>query len=195
MEKFRPLIKGQNIRIDNHTPGKPMAWDWPPDTKPDDVHLDKSLNGRVNNKIVKVRITLNNDNGVTKPKKCERKDQQWMAAYEKMRKEVKETLESNPKVKNQLINDIIASIKEIGPNKPKRAVKKALKRIAVHFDLSEEMFIQYEEFSKGTVAQFCDIKIEQLYYVGYGTDNAFYLGEGDGGTFSRRVCKNREEIK
>lgn len=193
MGKFRPLINGQSIRIDNHTSGKPMTWDWLSDEKRDDIHLDKSLNDKVNKKRVKVRITLNSDKCVTKPKKCERKDKQWMAAYNKMLEEVRGVLNSDPKTKNQLIEDISASIKEIGPNKLNRAIKKALRRIAGYFDLPEEMLVQFRDLSKGTVAFYYDQTFGQHYYVGFGTDNAFYLGEGNGRDFTRRVHKLCEE--
>lgn len=187
MQKLRPLIKDQSIRIDNHNPGKPMKWDWDKNEKPDDVHLDKSMNKKVHKMWVKVRITLNNDEGANVPKKLEREDKEWQTAYDKMMKEVKKTLQTNKAVKDQLIEDVTNSIKEIGPNKPRRAVRKALKRIADHFDLPEGLFLQFKELARGIVAYYKDETINKSYYVGLGLDYAFYLGEGDGRDFSRRV--------
>ncbi len=187
MTKLRPLIKGQSIRIDNHQDGKPMVWDWPKDGKPDDVHLDKEMNEKVNKKKVKTRVTLNNDQGANVPKKYEREDKEWKKAYDHMMKEVQETLDNNKEVREQLAEDVNKAIREIGPKKAKRAVRKALKRIAEHFDLSEKLFLQYKDFARGTVAFYFDKKLTQQYYVGFGLDYAFYLGEGDGQAFSRRV--------
>lgn len=188
--KLRPLIKGQSIRIDNHSPGKPMIWDWPNGSKPDDVHLDKTMKEKVNGKYVKTRITLNNDMIVNVPKKCEREDKEWMKSYDRMMKEIQMTLETNQESRDQLVSDINDAIKEIGPNKPKRAVRKAIKRIAHHFNLPEAMFINFKELSKGTVAFFYDDVISQKYYVGFGSDYAFYLGEGDGRAFTRHCMVN-----
>jgi hypothetical protein len=187
MKKLRPLIKGQSLRIDNHQDGKPIVWDWPEGGKPDDVHLDKEMNEKVNKKKVKTRVTLNNDQGANGPKKYERKDQEWKSAYDKMMKEVQQTLKNNKEVREQLIEDVNSAIREIGPNKAKRAVRKALKRIADHFDLSDDLFLQYNDFNRGTAAFYFDKKLSQQYYVGFGLDYAFYLGEGDGQVFSRRV--------
>lgn len=187
MTKLRPLINGQIIRIDNHARGKPILWNWQEGEKPNDIHLDKTLKDKVNNKVVRTRITLNNDQGVDVPKKFERKDREWKKAYDKMVKEVHDTLQNNKDVRHQLVNDVIVAIKEIGPNKENRAVRKALKRIANHFDLPEGLFLQYKELTRGTVALYLDEKSSQQYYVGFGLDYAFYLGEGDGRSFTRRV--------
>lgn len=187
MQKLRPLISDQHVRIDNHTPGKPMKWDWDDGEKPDDIHLEKSLNTKIKGKYVKVRITLNNDEGVDVPKKIELKDKEWKNAYEKMLKEVRDTLRNNKNIKMQLLQDIYNSIKEIGPNKQNRAVKKALMRIAKHFDLTDELFVEFKEFTRGTVAFFKEDGQSLHYYVGFGNDDAFYMGEGDGRSFSKRV--------
>lgn len=187
MQKLRPLIKGQSIRIDNHNPGKPITWDWPKGEQPDDVHLDKSLAKKVNGKYVKARVTLNNDQGANEPKKCEREDKEWMKAYNKMMEEVHETLANNEEVKNQLVEDIKNSIIEIGPQKRKRAIRKALKRIANHFGLLDELFLEFKMLTRGTVAFYYDEQLSKSYYVGFGNDYAFYLGEGDGRDFTRRV--------
>lgn len=196
MQKLRPLIKNQSIRIDNHTPGKPMIWDWPEGKKPDDVHLDKSMNKKVHGKYVKTRITLNNDEGANLPKQCERNDRDWIQAYEKMMEEVRSTLETNKAVRDQLVEDVKHSIKEIGPKKLDRAVRKALKRIAEHFDLPEGLFLQTKVFARGIVAFYFDEQLNQNYYVGFGNDFAFYLGEGDGRNFSKRVtgCTYKERL-
>ena len=196
MQKLRPLIKDQSIRIDNHTPGKPMIWDWPEGEKPDDVHLDKSMNKKVKGMYVKTRITLNNDEGANVPKQRERNDKEWKQAYDRMMEEVHKTLETNKDVRNQLVDDVNNSIKEIGPQKLKRAVRKALKRIAEHFDLPEGLFLQTKELARGTVAFYFDEQLSLNYYVGFGNDFAFYLGEGDGRDFSRRVrgCTYKERL-
>ena len=187
MQKLRPLIKDQRIGIDNHDPGKPITWDWPEGEKPDDVHLDKSMNKTVHGKKVKTRVTLNNDQGANVPKKCEREDRAWMDAYNKMMEEVHETLANNEDVKNQLVEDVKQSINEIGPRKSGRAIRKALKRIADHFDLPDEMFVSFKKVTRGTFALYYDYELSTFYYVGFGNDYAFYLGEGDGRDFSRRV--------
>ena len=187
MQKLRPLIKDQSIRIDNHNPGKPITWDWPEGEQPDDVHLDKSMKKKVNGMFVKTRVTLNNDQGANVPKKCEREDKEWMKAYNKMMEEVHETLANNEEVKKQLVEDVKQSIIEIGPRKKNRAIRKSLKRIAEHFGLPEEMFLEFKMLTRGLVAYYLDEETFTFYYVGFGNDYAFYLGEGDGRDFSRRV--------
>jgi len=196
MAKLHPLIKGQSVRIDNHHPGTPIRWDWGKGEQPDDVHLDKTLDSKVNGKYVKVRVTLNHDNAADAPKKAERKDKAWMDAYNQMVREVIEVLRDNEAVRDQLVEDVNNSIKEIGPQKLKRAVRKALKRIAEHFDLPEGLFLQTKELARGTVAFYFDEQLSLNYYVGFGNDFAFYLGEGDGRDFSRRVkgCTYKERL-
>lgn len=184
---LRPLIKDQSIRIDNHDPGKPITWDWPEGEKPDDVHLDKSMNKSVHGMKVKVRVTLNNDQGANVPKKCEREDRAWMDTYNKMMEEVHETLANNEDVRRQLVEDVKQSINEIGPRKRSRAVRKALKRIADHFGLSDEILLRFKMVVRGTFALYYDDEFSSFYYVGFGNDYAFYLGEGNGSDFSRRV--------
>lgn len=195
MKKLRPLINGQRVRIDNHIPGKPMIWDWPHGEKPDDVHLDKSKIGKIHGMDVKTRVTLNNNQGANEPKKCEREDKEWKKAYDQMMKEVHDTLLSNSEIKNQLVEDVNNAIREIGPRKANRAVRKALKRIAEHFDLPDELFLKFQEVKRGTVALFLDEEHIRLYYVGFGLDYAFYLGEGNGVAFSRRVRGWHKEIR
>ena len=65
-------------------------------------------------------------------------------------------------------------------------MRKALGRIADHFDIPEENFIRMEMVNRGIFCLFMD-KEEQLCYVGFGRDRAFYIGRGDGRDFSRRV--------
>lgn len=173
-----------------------MIWDWPRGEKPDDVHLDKSMNEKVSNMYVKTKITLNNDAGANVPKQRERNDKNWKRAYDKMMEEVRTTLENNKAIRDQLVEDVNNSIKEIGPQKLKRAVRKALKRIAEHFDLQEDLFLHTKELARGTVAFYFDEQLSQNYYVGFGNDFAFYIGEGDGRSFSRRVrgCVYKERL-
>jgi len=185
--KLRPLIKDQRIHIDNHNPGKPITWDWPVGERPDDVHLDKSMNKKVHGKYVKVRVTLNNNQGANIPKKCEREDRAWMDAYNKMMEEVHEILSNNEDIKNQLVEDVKQSIIEIGPQKRRRAIRKALKRIADHFGLPDEKLFSFKMVTRGTFALYYDDEISTYFYVGIGNDYAFYLGEGNGRDFSRRV--------
>ena len=186
MAKLHPLIKGQSVRIDNHHPGTPIRWDWGEGEQPDDVHLDKTLDSKVNGKYVKVRVTLNHDNAADAPKKAERRDNAWMDAYNQMVREVNEVLRDNEAVRDQLVEDVKNAIREIRPNKPNRAMRKALCRIADHFDIPEENLIKMEMVNRGIFCLFMD-KEEHLCYVGFGRDRAFYIGRGDGRDFSRRV--------
>lgn len=191
--KLQPLLKDQHIIIDNHQPGKPFKWDWQEGDVIDDIHLDKSLNQKVNGKKVCIRISLNNDHGVSEPKKCERNDAKWMKAYEKMKAEVTEVLDSNADICEQLVNDVIASIREIGPNKEKRAIRKALKRIAEHFGLGDEKLSADKLLKRGAVSLY--MVNNEYFYVGFGYDCNFYLGQGQALDFSRRVKPNMIEAE
>lgn len=183
--KLHPLINNQHIIIDNHHPGTPFKWDWQEDEHIDDIHLDKSLNRKVNGKKVCIRISLNNDHGVSEPKRCERENKEWIKAYNDMREEVIKTLNANADVRNQLVADIILSIKEIGPNKENRAIRKALMRIAKHFGLDRQLLTDAKDVKRGAVNLFSLNNVQ--YYVGFGFDCNFYLGEGNALDFSRRV--------
>ncbi len=186
MVKLHPLIKGQSVRIDNHHPGTPIRWDWDEGEQPDDVHLDKSLDGYVNGKKVKVRVTLNHDSAADAPKKAERNDDVWMDAYNHIVEEVNEVLRNNEAIRDQLVEDVKNSIREIRPNKPNRTMRKTLGRIADHFDFPKANFIKMELANSGVFCLFKDNE-EHLCYVGFGRDRAFYIGRGDGREFSSRV--------
>lgn len=114
---------------------------------------------------MKTRITFNNDGGANEPKKCEREDKEWKQAYDGMMKEMRSTLQTNIIVRDQLVEDVRNSIKEIGANKLNRAVRKAIKRIANHFDLADGLFLQYKELSRGTIAYYYDESDDKHYYV------------------------------
>lgn len=189
--KLHPLLRGQHIIIDNHQPGKPFKWDWQEGEAIDDIHLDKSLDRKVNGKKVCIRVSLNNDHGVSEPKRCERNDAEWMTAYKKMRAEVVEILASNADVRDQLVKDVIASIKEIGPKKENRAIRKAIKRIAKHFGLDDDK-LSADMFLKRGVVSLYKVNDEQ-YYAGFGYDCNFYLGQGQAVDFSRRVKSDMGE--
>ena len=194
MAKLHPLIKGQSIRIDNHHPDTPIRWDWDEGEQPDDVHLDKTLDGKVNGKYVKVRVTLNQDNAADAPKKAERNDNAWMDAYNHMVEEVNDVLINNEAVRDQLVEDVKNTVREIRPNKPNRAARKALERIAAHFDLPKESLIKMEMVNRGVFCLFID-KEEHPCYVGFGRDYAFYIGRGNGRDFSRRVRGFKQLIR
>ena len=103
-----------------------------------------------------------------------------------MVEEVSNVLRENEAVRDQLVQDVKNSIREIRPNKPNRAIRKALERIAGHFDLPKDSFIKMEMVNRGIFCLFMDEE-ERLCYVGFGRDYAFYIGRGDGRDFSRRA--------
>ena len=183
--KLRPLINNQHILIDAHSSGVPLKWDHEEGEAISDIHLDKSMNQKVHGKKVAIRVSLNNDRGITEPKKCERNDAEWMKAYEKMKKEVVDTLSYNEDLRDQLVNDITKNIIEIGPRKEKRAIRKAIKRIANYFGLEENLFSIQKELKRGIVSLYNSNN--QSFYVGFGYDYNFYIGQGDAIDFSRRV--------
>lgn len=186
---FRPLIRNQHIIIDNHHPGTHMKWDWGNGEKPDDIHLDKSLSRKVNGKKVSIKISLNNDVNYNGPKKVEEKDKEWISAYNKMKEEVIVVLSKNPKAKEQLIEDLVVNIREIGPNKEARAIRKALIRISRYFDFEEKELIGTFNFIRGTANLYYSDNVK--YYVGFGNDYAFYLGQGNGADFSKRIHRSK----
>ena len=94
MSILKELLPEQHIRIDNHQRGVPMKWDWEPGEKPDDIHLDKTMNRKVNGKEVQIRVTLNNDGGVMMPHKKSRKNRGWMDEYNRVKDEVRKVLEN-----------------------------------------------------------------------------------------------------
>lgn len=66
-----------------------MKWDWKPGEQPDDIHLDKEMNRRVNGKKVQIRVTLNMDGGVNVPHAKNKKDHAWIDEYNRVRDEVR----------------------------------------------------------------------------------------------------------
>lgn len=181
MSILRELLPGQHIRIDNHHRGVPMKWDWKPGEQPDDIHLDKEMNRRVNGKKVQIRVTLNNDGGVIVPHAKKRKDQAWIDEYNRIRDEVRNVLEHDSKLTKEFVKSVKEAIQAIGPHKDRRAVRMALERIGKFFGLNAFPIKQDE--AKGI---FCLYSLpQQQFYAAFGYDYAFYFGEGGMRDFHR----------
>ena len=97
MSKLKELLPNQHIRIDNHHRGQRMKWDWEPGDQPDDIHLDKTMNRKVNGKEVQVRVTLNNNGGMKMPHRKFQENSEWMDEYNRVKDEVRDVLEHDSK--------------------------------------------------------------------------------------------------
>ncbi len=199
MSILRALLPGQHIRIDNHHRGVPMKWDWKPGEQPDDIHLDKEMNRSVNGKKVQIRVTLNKDGGVIVPHAKNKKDQAWMNEYNRIKDEVRDVLEHDSKLTKDFVKSVKEAIQAIGPQKDRRAVRKALERIGQFFGLNAFPIQQMINEANGLF--FLYLLPQQQYYIAFDDDYAFYLG--DGGvrdfhrhsrvtSFWRKLCKDLE---
>lgn len=177
MSLLRELLPGQHIRIDNHYRGQPMRWDWKPGEQPDDIHLDKTMNRRVNGKEVQIRVTLNKDGGVKMPHRKYRKDSEWMDEYNRVKDEVREVLENDTELTKEFVKSVKEAIQAIGPHKDRRAVRMALERIGKFFGLDAFPNRQLHDDSKG-VCCFYLLPQQRQFYAAFGYDYALYFGEG-----------------
>lgn len=183
MSILRELLPGQHIRIDNHHIGTPMKWDWKPGEQPDDIHLDKEMNRRVNGMKVQIRVTLNKDGDVKVPHAKNRKDQAWIDEYNRIKDEVRDVLEHDSKLTKEFVKSVKEAIQAIGPNKDRRAVRMALERIGTFFGLDAFPIQQMTDEAKGL---FCLYSLpQQQFYAAFGYDYAFYFGEGGMRDFHR----------
>lgn len=183
MSKLRELLPGQHIRIDNHHRGAPMKWDWKPGEQPDDIHLDKEMNRRVNGKKVQIRVILNKDGGVIVLHAKTKKDQAWMNEYNRIKDEVRDVLEHDSDLTKEFVKSVKEAIQAIGPHKDRRAVRKALERIGKFFGLDAFPIQRMTDEAKGL---FCLYSLpQQRFYAAFGYDNAFYFGEGGMRDFHR----------
>lgn len=184
MTKLRELLPGQHIRIDNHHRGVPMKWDWKPGEQPDDIHLDKEMNRRVNGKKVQIRVTLNKDGDVKVSHAKNRKDQAWIDEYNRVRDEVRNVLEHDSKLTKEFVKSVKEAIQAIGPHKDRRAVRMALERIGTFFGLDASTIQQMTDEAKGLFCLYL-LPHQQRFYAAFGYDYAFYFGEGGKRDFNR----------
>lgn len=199
MSILRELQPGQHIRIDNHHRGVPMKWDWKPGEQPDDIHLDKEMNRSVNGKKVQIRVTLNKDGGVIVPHAKNKKDQAWMNEYNRIKDEVRDVLEHDSKLTKDFVKSVKEAIQAIGPQKDRRAVRRALERIGQFFGLNAFPIQQMINEANGLF--FLYLLPQQQYYIAFDDDYAFYLGDGGVRNFHRhsrvtsfwrKLCKDLE---
>ena len=184
MSILKELLPGQHVRIDNHRRGQPMKWDWEPGEQPDDIHLDKTMNRRVNGKEVQIRVTLNKDGGVKMPHRKYRKDSEWMDEYNRVKDEVREVFEKDADLTRDFVKSVKEAIRTIGPHKDSRAVRMALERIGEFFGLNAFPFHQMHDDSKGVCCIY-SLPQQRQFYAAFGYDYAFYFGEGGKRDFYR----------
>ena len=177
MSLLRELLPGQHIRIDNHHRGQPMKWDWEPGEQPDDIHLDKTMNRKVNGKEVQIRVSLNNDGSVKIPHRKFQKNREWMDEYNRVKDEVREVLENDTELTKEFVKSVKEAIQSIGPHKDRRAVRMALERIGEFFGLDAFPFHQMHDDSKGVCCLY-SLPQQRQFYAAFGYDYAFYFGEG-----------------
>lgn len=185
MSTLKELLPNQHITIDNHASGKELRWDWKPDQRPDDIHLDKAMDDKVNGKEIHVRVSLNHDGKGTMLKKRERGKGGITDEYNKVVKEVKEVLNNNSELLKEFVKTVDQRIRQIGPRKKNRAVQKALKRIGEFFGLTPKVIGQMIEVEKGLCCLFQQDNLPM--YIGFGYDYAFHLGTGRYNTFNKHV--------
>lgn len=184
MSILKELLPGQHIRIDNHQRGVPMKWDWKPGEKPDDVHLDKTMNRKVNGKEVQIRVTLNKDGGVMMPHRKYRKNSEWMDEYNRVKDEVRKVLENDTELTKEFVKSVKEAIQVIGPHKDRRAVRMALERIGEFFGLDAFPIRQLHDDSRGVCCLY-SLPQQRQFYAAFGYDYAFYFGEGGKKEFNR----------
>ena len=160
-----------------------MKWDWEPGEQPDDIHLDKTMNRKVNGKEVQVRVTLNNNGGMKMPHRKFQENSEWMDEYNRVKDEVRDVLEHDSKLTKDFVKSVKEAIQAIGPHKDRRAVRMALERIGKFFGLDAYPIQHMTHEAKGL---FCLYSLpQQQFYAAFGYDYAFYLGEGGKRDFSR----------
>lgn len=163
-----------------------MRWDWEPGEQPEDIHLDKTMNSRVNGKEVQVRVTLNKDGGVKEPHQRCRNDRAWMNEYNRVKDEVREVFEKDADLTKDFVKSVKDAIQAIGPHKERRAVRMALERIGEFFGLDPSIIEKMTVEAKGLCC-FCLLpqRQQQQFYIAFDDDFAFYLGEGNERDFRR----------
>lgn len=161
-----------------------MKWDWKPEEQPDDIHLDKEMNCRVNGKKVQIRVTLNKDGGVFMPHAKNKKDQAWMNEYNRIKDEVRDVLEHDSDLTKEFFKSVKEAIQAIGPHKDRRAVRMALERIGSFFGLDAFPIQQMTDEAKGLFCLY-SLPQQQQIYAAFGYDYAFYFGEGSKRDFHR----------
>lgn len=190
MSTLKELLPNQHISIDNHAGGKEMRWDWEPNQRQDDIHMDKAMDKKVDGMEVHVRVTINHDGGVTQPKKYERRSQPWMKEYNRVNNEVHRVLSENAELLKEFVATVDQRIRQIGPRKQNRAVRKALERIGKFFDLSPKVIGQMIEVEKGLCCLFQQNNLPM--YIGFGYDHAFHLGTGGYKAFNKQVATTKK---
>ena len=161
-----------------------MKWDWEPGEKPDDIHLDKIMNRKVNGKEVQIRVTLNKDGGVMMPHRKYWKNSEWMDEYNRVKDEVREVLENNTELTKDFVKSVKEAIQSIGPHKDRRAVRMALERIGKFFGLDAFPIPQMNDDSRGVCCLY-SLPQQRQFYAAFGYDYAFYFGEGGKRDFYR----------
>lgn len=177
MSILKELLPGQHIRIDNHHRGQPMKWDWEPGEQPDDIHLDKTMNRKVNGKEVQIRVSLNNDGSVKIPHRKFRNNRGWMDEYNRVKDEVREALVNDTELTKDFVKSVKEAIQVIGPHKDRRAVRMALERIGEFFGLDAFPIRQLHDDSRGVCCLY-SLPQQRQFYAAFGYDYAFYFGEG-----------------
>jgi hypothetical protein len=129
---LKPLVKDQTITIDNHHRGTglPTSWD---DTLYDlHIHKRKNKDKRV---AADIRIPLNSD----RPLQINIKKQKKSFTENQLRKEIQEALGDKNK-RQPFINSLIETLTNYPSERSsKERAEEAVKRLAKHFDLSDEI--------------------------------------------------------
>ncbi len=158
---MRELIKGQEIRIDDHRRGTNQPKDW--DDKSAEVHLDKRTSwGKRKRAIIKIPINSNRE------PYYELDNERDDSFKSKMNKEINEAL-SDKKTREKFTKEIIERIKNFESDLSNREkAQSAVKQIAKAFDLNEKIVREMTIYTENQLLSFfslhTDIK-DRVYFI------------------------------
>lgn len=138
---MKKLIQGEKIRIDNHHPNVPLAWD-----SNQDIHLHKTttISHKGSSISVTVRIPLNSDRKISIKSNKANTNVSIEEIRRKMIEEIREAFESpqNSTKRDNFLRSLIGEINLINGHSSdlsQKAVEKAFDRIMKCFDLNKSV--------------------------------------------------------
>lgn len=158
---MRELIRGQDIRIDDHRSGtnQPKNWD---DTSAE-VHLDKRTNWGKRERAT-IKIPINSD----REPYYELSNQRDVSFRRRISKEINDAL-SDRKKRERFVKEIIERIKNFESDLTDREkAQSAVKRIARAFDLNEKIVREMTLFSDHQLLSFFSLHTDiddRIYFI------------------------------
>ena len=133
---MKALIKGEEIRLDNHHINLPFDWD-----SSQDIHIHKTTNMDYDGKQISVdaKISINSNRGVLIVANKEQTHKRELIR-EKMIEEIKDAFENphNRKIARAFVKDLIDELQTINKKKSPKIVEESFDRIMNYFGLNEK---------------------------------------------------------